>query len=110
MPDVLKSNPTAAVGQTEVAVYTASGTVIAATLIGVLCANNGDVGAQKVTLRMKRGASFYNVIKNAPNPIGDTFLPSGAEGKLVLMANDSLMATVDVGTIDVIVSMLEQTP
>lgn len=106
----MKSYPTAAVGQTEVAVYTAGGTVIAATLVGVLCANNNDVGAQKVTLRMKRGASFYNVIKDAPNPVADTFVPSGAEGKLVLNANDSLMAKVDVGTIDVIVSMLEQTP
>lgn len=110
MPDLMKSYPTASVGQAEVAVYTAGDTVIASTLIGVLCANNNDAGAQKVSLRMKRGSNYYNVIKDAPNPVSDTFVPSGAEGKLVLNANDALMAKVDVGTIDVIVSMLEQTP
>ncbi len=110
MPSALKSVPTAGVNA-DTAVYVAgSSPATTATMIGILVCNNGDAGAQKGNVRMKRGSNFFNIIKNVPIPVGDTFVPSGFEGKIVLMPGDELHVSVNVGTVDVLVSMLEQTP
>lgn len=111
MPSALKSFPTAGVSSSETVVYTATASpAVTATMIGILVCNNNDGGAQRCTLRLKRGANFYNIGKAIPIPLSDTFVPSGFEGKLVLMPGDELRVSVDTGTVDVIASMLEQTP
>lgn len=109
MPSALKSYPTAGVsGETVVYTASASAPAITATMIGILVANNGDGGACTVTVRLKRGANFFNVIKNANLPLGDTFVPSGMEGKIVMQPGDELRVACSSGTVDVIASMLEQ--
>ncbi len=110
MPSSLKSQITPGVSA-ETTVYAAAASpATTATIIGVLIANNGDGGAQKANVRIQRGATSVNVIKNVPIPVGDTFVPSGFEGKIVLMPGDNLRVSVDVGTVDTTVSFLEQTP
>jgi hypothetical protein len=80
-----------------------------ATVIGVLIANNGDgPGTQSATVRIQRGAVYCNVIKGVPVPVGDTFVPSGFEGKIVLLPGDNLKVSVNIGTVDVTASYLEQ--
>jgi hypothetical protein len=109
MPSTLKSALLPAVSADTV-VYTA-GANVTATIIGVLIANNGDgPGTQHATVRFQRGATYTNIIKGVPIPAGDTFVPSGFEGKIVMIPNDALHVAVDIGTVDVTVSFLEQTP
>ena len=110
MASTLKSTITPGVSA-EATVYSpASSPVTTATIIGILIANNGDgPGAQLVTVRLQRGAASANIIKGVLVPAGDTFVPSGFEGKIVMMAGDNLRVSTNIGTVDVTVSYLEQT-
>jgi hypothetical protein len=111
MPSNLKSTLTPGISA-ETTVYSApTSPVTTSTVIGVLVANNGDgPGTQLITIRLQRSTTYTNIVKQAILPAGDTFVPSGAEGKLVMMAGDNLKVSVNVGTVDVTTSYLEQTP
>jgi hypothetical protein len=109
MPSTLKSTVTPGVSA-EATVYSpATSPPTTATVIGVLIANNGDgPGTQTANVRIQRGATSVNVIKGVSIPVGDTFVPSGFEGKIVLMPGDNLRVSVNIGTVDVTASYLEQ--
>lgn len=109
MPDILTSTIKPGVSA-EATVYTpATSPPTVATIIGILVANNGDgPGTQIATVRIQRGATSVNVIKGVSIPSGDTFVPSGFEGKIVLLPGDNLRVGVNIGTVDVTVSSLEQ--
>jgi hypothetical protein len=108
MPSVLKSQPTAAVGQSKTVVFSA-GANVTATIIGCLCSNVGAV-AQNCSAYMRRASVDYSIITNGSVPVGNTLAVVGEEGKVVLMPNDALVVVNSAGTTDVIVSYLEQTP
>jgi|GEM_PF-2443901 len=109
MPSVLTSTPAAAVGQSKVVVYTApTSPATTATIIGCTCSNTG-AAVQHGSVFMRRAAVDYSIITNGVIPVGNTLAVVGEEGKTVLQPGDSIVAVVDVGTMDVIVSHLEQT-
>ena len=56
----------------------------------------------------RRSAVDYSVVTNGPLPVANSLAVVGEEGKIVLMPGDAIVAVVDVGTIDVIASYLEQ--
>lgn len=106
MASVLKSALNPGVAQAPVACLTAAaGATI--TIIGLMMANT-SASPQKGTARVVRAAVTANIIKDGPIPNGNTLCPVGENGKVVLNPGDVLQCLCDVGTMDVIVSYLEQ--
>lgn len=105
---VLKSQPTAGVGQSATTIFTAD-TTVTATIIGLNVSNKGTTN-QYVTIQLKRGANVYSIVTKGLVPAGNSLSAVGSEGKIVAMPNDLIQAFCDTGTFDTIVSYLEQTP
>lgn len=107
MASVLKSTLTPGVAQAAVACLTA-GAGATITVIGLMMANNYATPI-KGTARVVRSAVTANIILNGPIPNANTLCPVGENGKIVLMPGDIIQCLCDVGTMDVIISYLEQT-
>lgn len=109
MPSVLNSQPTAAVAQTKVVCYTApTSPATTATVIGLMLSNTSTV-SQHGSAFLRRGGTDYSIITNGVIPVGNTLCCCGEDGKVVMIPGDAIVAVCDAGTMDVIVSKLEQT-
>lgn len=109
MPSVLNSQPTAAVAQAKVVCYTApTSPATTATIIGLLMSNTSS-GPQHGSAFLRRASVDYSIITGAPIPNGNTLAAVGEDGKVVCMPGDAIVCVCDTGTMDVIVSKLEQT-
>lgn len=109
MSNTLKSYPVAAIpANTGGAAYTVPASTTA-TLIGCSIANNSSTAVITVNVQLKRSGNFYNwVPPGASIPVGGSLQVVGVEGKMVLQAADVLVITPIGGTVDTIVSVLEQ--
>lgn len=111
MPNILKSYPTAGITNNSGAGGT-SYTVPASTtstFIGFNIANNSTTAVVSVQVTMKRGATTYNWVPAGANiPVGSALDIVGVEGKLVGQAGDVFTVIPTGGTVDTIVSVLEQ--
>ncbi len=108
MASILKSQPNAAVAQTKVVVLQA-GAQDTNTVIGLLCSNT-STSDQHASVYLRRASVDYSIITNGAVPANDTLAAVGEDGKVVMMPNDAIVAVCDTGTMDVIVSYLNQTP
>ena len=85
----------------------ASGT--ATTLIGLSVANTSAADIT-IDVYVTRSAVNYYVIKGATVPVGSTFIMSGGDQKVVLIASDALKVLSSAATsADAIASVLELT-
>lgn len=109
MPSVLKSTPNQAVGQTKVVCYTANTSPATTTTVIGLLMSNTSTGAQHGSAYFRRASVDYSIITNGSIPVGNTLAACGEDGKVVLMPGDAIVAICDAGTMDVILSYLEQT-
>lgn len=79
------------------------------TVIGLSIANT-SAAAITADVYVTRSAVDYYVIKGAAVPVGATFIMSGGDQKIVLVASDVLKVVTDTATsADVIASVLEMT-
>ena len=109
MASTLKSSPTFGIAQVATTIYTAAASpATTATIIGLLCSNTGSV-IQHATVKLVRGGTGYSIITGGVVPTGNTLECTGND-KVVVMPGDSITAVCDAGTMDCIVSYLEQTP
>jgi streptogramin lyase len=77
------------------------------TVIGLSIANT-SASAISVNVYVTRSGTDYYIVKGAPVPIGATFVASGGDEKLVMVAADVLKVSSSAATsADVIVSVLE---
>jgi hypothetical protein len=107
MPSVLKSQIFQGVAQTKTVIVTA-GSASTLTVIGALISNT-SANPQHGSMWLRRASVDCSIITGGNIPVGNTLVPIGGEGKVVLMANDALVSLVDAGTADVTISYLEQT-
>lgn len=111
MANTLKSVPTAAIANNSGAggtVYN-PGAGITATLIGFNIANNSTTTVISVQVTLTRSAVTYNIVPaGAIIPVGSSLNLVGIEGKMVFMANDVVKVIPTGGTVDTLVSVLEQ--
>ena len=105
---VLKSQPTKGVGQSVTTIFTADATVTA-TIIGLNVSNTGPTNLF-ATVQLKRGGVAYSILTKGLVPPGNSLSVIGVEGKIVAMPNDIIQAFNDTGSMDTILSYLEQTP
>jgi hypothetical protein len=108
MASVLKSAFIPGVGSGAPTVCLTAGAATTITIIGLMMANV-SANPIKGTAQVKRGATVANIIAGGPIPNANTMCPVGENGKIVLMPNDILQCITDTGTMDVVVSYLEQT-
>lgn len=105
---ILKSTPVQGVAQTKTVIYTApTSPPTTSTIIGLLMSNTTS-GAQHGSAYFRRASVDYSIITGAPIPTGNTLAAVGEDGKVVLMPGDAIVSVCDVGTMDVILSYLEQ--
>lgn len=106
MAEAFKPQITAGVGLTETVLYTCPAST-QAVCIGLIAANilGSDV---KVTVRVKKGATYGNVIKNGNIPTGQSAPIIGSDAKIALEAGDQLLGTCDTASgLDFITSVME---
>ena len=87
-------------------------TVPAATVDTVIGLSIANTTAASITadVYITRSAVDYYIIKDAAIPTGSTFIMSGGDQKIVLVASDVLKVVTDTATsADVIASVLEMT-
>lgn len=79
------------------------------TLIG-LTLSNKSAGTVTANVFLRRSATDYSIISNAPILTGSTLVPIGGEQKVVMQVADELRVTTSANaSIDTIVSLLEIT-
>lgn len=102
MANTFKNYTSAAVGTSDVAVYTVPGATTA-TVIGFSVTN---VTAAAITISAKLNTTY--IIKDAPIPVGSTIVLVGGDQKMVGEAADVFYVSASVASgADVIVSALE---
>lgn len=87
-------------------------TVPAATVDTVIGLSIANTSAASITadVYVTRSAVNYYIIKGASVPVGSTFIMSGGDQKIVLIASDVLKVVTSAATsADVIASVLEMT-
>lgn len=108
MPAILNSTPTQGVAQTKVVCYTApTSPATTATIIGLLMSNTSG-GSQHGSAFLRRSGTDYSIITNGIVPVGNTLAACGEDGKVICIPGDSIVCVCDAGTMDVIISKLEQ--
>lgn len=109
--NVLKSYPTAGIANNSGAggtAYTVPASTTA-TIIGFNISNNSTTSVISVQVTLTRGATTYNWIPAGANiPVGSALDCVGVEGKMVLAAGDVIKVIPTGGTVDTIISVLEQ--
>jgi hypothetical protein len=86
-------------------------TVASATVDTVIGLSIANTSASSITadVYITRSAVDYYIIKGAAVPVGSTFIMSGGDQKIVLLAADVLKVVTDTATsADVIASVLQQ--
>ena len=79
------------------------------TLIGLSVANT-SAGAITINVYVTRSGTDYYIIKGAAVPVGSTFIMSGREQKVILLAADVLkVSSSAAAAADVIASILQMT-
>jgi hypothetical protein len=107
--NVLKSYPVAALAAGAAGTAYTVPASTTATVIGFSIANNSSTAVISVNVQLKRGATSYNWVPPGANiPVGGSLQVVGVEGKMVLAPGDLLTVTPVGGTVDTIVSVLEQ--
>ncbi len=111
MANTFKSALTANVGPTLGTIYTAPTVANAiTTIIGLALSNKGTTAVTVDVVIVRSGVNYY-LIKSGVIPVGGTLTVSGADQKVVLMANDILQALASItAAVDATVSVLEITP
>jgi hypothetical protein len=110
MANTFKNGTAAAIGTSEISVYTA-GSGVTATVIGLTCANVTSTSPIKVSIRLfdSSASTHTYVVKNAEIFEGGALVAVGGDQKLVLETGDILKVISDTSSsIDTIVSVMEQ--
>jgi hypothetical protein len=96
------------VGTSAVSVITVAGGTTD-TVIGLSVANT-SASTITVDVYVTRSAVDYYVIKGAPIPVGSTFIMSGGDQKIILVASDILkVVSSAAASADVFASVLQMT-
>jgi hypothetical protein len=78
-------------------------------LIGLHISNNSTTAVVSVQVTLTRGGTTVNLIPPGANiPVGGTLACVGNEGKIVVLGSDIVKVIPTGGTVDTIVSVLEQ--
>lgn len=106
MANVFKSTGVNAVGTSSTAVYVTPAATTT-TIIGMSVAN--VIGTTvNVDVTLKKGASTFYVVKNAPVPPGGTLIAIGGDQKVVLETGNEIRVLSNIAaSVDSIVSVLE---
>lgn len=108
MASVFKSVGLSGVGPTLSTLYTAP-TATTSTGIGLTIANVITSDITATVQLVKSGGDTFNVVKNAPVPVGSSLVIIGGDQKLVIQTGDMLkVVTSGIAAADVILSVLEQ--
>ena len=106
MANTFRSNVSADIVTSGTTVYTCP-SATQTTLIGLTISNKAT-GTVTANVFLRRSATDYSIISNAPILTGSTLVPIGGEQKVVLEAADELKVTVSANSaVDVIASLLE---
>lgn len=106
--NVFKNKIKTGIGTTAMAVYTSPGDKTA-TVIGLSLANISESNIfVSVLFYDSSTSSVAYLIKNAPIPMGGSFVPVGSEQKLVLENGDEIRVVSDTASsVDAILSVME---
>jgi hypothetical protein len=108
MPSILKSVGVDNIQQSAASIIVAGATATL-TCIGLNVSNTSTANLY-ATIQLKRGPKTFSILTKGLVPPGNSLSAIGSEGKIVAMPNDEIRAFNDVGTMDIILSYLEQTP
>jgi|SRR5215469_6436209 len=106
MPSVLNSALAPGIGTSSSTIYTAGSGLIATTVIGLI-ASNTTANPLNFSAWLNRGATKCSIVTNGPVPVGNTLQCVGPD-KLVMQPGDFITGQCSTGSVDVIVSKLEQ--
>jgi|TARA_B110000444_G_scaffold247495_1_gene270204 hypothetical protein len=110
MANTFKNGISAAIGTSEVSVYTVPSSTTS-TVIGLTCANVTSTSPIKVSIRVfdSSASAHAFVVKNAEIFEGGALVAVGGDQKLTLEAGDIIKVQSDTSSsVDTIVSVMEQ--
>ena len=109
MANTFKNNPTSGIGTTEEVIYTApAGTT--ATVIGLTLANTTVDQNVMIAVKLNTDSTSDDVhlVKNAPVPVGSSFVVVGGSQKVVVEEGQTISVVSSyLNSIDALISVLE---